>query len=167
MRIWNELPIREHPRGAGPLVGRQLRYLIGSEHGWLGAAGFGASALQLHDRDRWIGWDGEVRRGHLHSTLAVTTDGSPLGVLNARCMAPISKSKEDNRSHCDIPIGEKESFSWIVGLRDCMQVAREMEHTRLVSVMDREADFFELFDEQRRNPCVELWHSLFQRRVVD
>jgi hypothetical protein len=31
-----------------------------------------------------------------------------------------------------------------------------MEHTRLVSVMDREADFFELFDEQRRNPCVEL-----------
>ncbi len=33
MRIWNELMIREYPRGAGPLVGRQLRYLIGSQHG--------------------------------------------------------------------------------------------------------------------------------------
>ena len=38
MRIWNEMMIREHPRGHGPLVGRQLRYLIGSEYGWLGSA---------------------------------------------------------------------------------------------------------------------------------
>ena len=35
MRIWNEMMIREHPRGHGPLVGRQVRYLIESEHGWL------------------------------------------------------------------------------------------------------------------------------------
>jgi hypothetical protein len=28
MRIWNELMIQEHPQGAGPFVGRQLRYLI-------------------------------------------------------------------------------------------------------------------------------------------
>ena len=42
MRIWNELMIREHPQGAGPLVGRQMRYLIGSEHGWLGGFGFAA-----------------------------------------------------------------------------------------------------------------------------
>jgi len=28
--IWNELMIEGHPQGAGPLVGRQLRYLIGS-----------------------------------------------------------------------------------------------------------------------------------------
>lgn len=34
MRKWNELMIREHPQGAGPLEGRQLRYLVGSEHGW-------------------------------------------------------------------------------------------------------------------------------------
>ncbi|GAH70518.1 unnamed protein product, partial [marine sediment metagenome] len=40
MRIWNELMIREHPQGAGPLVGRQVRYLIDSQHGWLGGLGF-------------------------------------------------------------------------------------------------------------------------------
>jgi len=72
MRIWNEMMIREHPRGAGPLVGRQLRYLIDSEHGWLGAAGFGAAALQLHDRDRWIGWDVETRRSHLHRMVGLS-----------------------------------------------------------------------------------------------
>ncbi|MDJ0863157.1 MAG: DUF4338 domain-containing protein, partial [Gammaproteobacteria bacterium] len=43
VRIWNELMLREHPRGAGPLVGVQVRYLIGSQHGWLGGLGFGAS----------------------------------------------------------------------------------------------------------------------------
>jgi len=402
MRIWNEMMIREHPRGAGPLVGRQLRYLIDSEHGWLGATGFAAAALQLHDRDRWIGWDIETRRAHLHrviglsrflirpdvhcrnlashllgmilraapgdfeqrygfrpwlvesfvdtscfsgtcyraanwvrvgrtqgrgrqdrhwemaetvkdiylyplekdlrvklglpadsglsalkvadglgadqwaekefggaplgdkrlsrrlvecagakaskpdrafsdvakgdwaavkgyyrlidqpdetavtmenilvphrertirrmkaqqtvlciqdgsaldysslecceglgvigsnqtgaksrglhlhSTLAVATNGLPLGILKAQCMAPGLKSKTDNRPHHDIPIGEKESFCWIQGLRDCMEAAKEIPHTRLISVMDREADFFELFDEQRQNPSVEL-----------
>jgi len=62
MRIWNELMIREHPQGHRPLVGRQLRYLIKSEHGWLGAIGFAAAALHLKDRDQWIGWDWEDRR---------------------------------------------------------------------------------------------------------
>ena len=68
MRIWNEMTIREHPRGQcafnscanGPLVGRQVRYPIESEHGWLGAnalstlapMGFAAPALQLAGRDQ-------------------------------------------------------------------------------------------------------------------
>lgn len=402
MRIWNELMIREHPRGAGPFVGRQLRYLIGSEHGWLGAMGFGAAALQLHDRDRWIGWDVETRRSrlhrviglsrflirpcvrcrnlaslllgkvvhevaadfeqrykfrpwlvesfvdtscfvgtcyraanwvrvgftqgrgrqdrhrrkaetvkdiylyvlesdfrekfglpadsnlgtleiddgldadkwaekefggaplgdkrfsdrlvncadakmkkpdraftgvaegdwaavkgyyrlidqpdesavtmdnillphrertvrrmkaqktvlciqdgsdlnyssldrcdglgviganqtgaksrglHLHSTLAVTTEGLPLGVLKAQCLAPSVQSKTDGRSSRAIPIEEKKSFSWIVGLRDCMELAEDMPHTRIINVMDREADFFDLFDEHRKNPRSDL-----------
>ena len=43
MRLWNELMLGEHPCGAGPLVGPQLRYLIGSAHGWLGALGFSAA----------------------------------------------------------------------------------------------------------------------------
>jgi hypothetical protein len=72
MKIWNELMIREHPQGAGPLVGRQLRYLVGSWHGWLGGIGFAAAALQLGDRDRWIGWDAEQRRAHLHRVVGMS-----------------------------------------------------------------------------------------------
>jgi hypothetical protein len=72
MRIWNELMIGEHPQGAGPLVGRQIRYLIGSAHGWLGGFGFAAPALQLAGRDRWIGWDSEQRRRHLHGVLCLS-----------------------------------------------------------------------------------------------
>jgi hypothetical protein len=72
MRLWNEMMLSEHPLGAGPLVGRQLRYLIGSEHGWLGGFGFAAPALQLTDRDRWIGWDTEERRKYLHTVVGMS-----------------------------------------------------------------------------------------------
>jgi len=70
--IWNELMAREHPRGMGPLVGAQLRYLIGSAHGWLGALGFAAAALQLSARDSWIGWDAEQRSAHLHRVVGLS-----------------------------------------------------------------------------------------------
>lgn len=412
MRIWNELMIGEHPQGAGPLVGRQIRYLIGSAHGWLGGFGFAAPALQLADRDRWIGWDSEQRRAHLqgvlclsrflirpsvecrnlasrllsmslqqvvedfqrryhyrpwlvesfldtsrfsgasyraanwilvgqtkgrgrqdrfskrektikdiyvypleknfrarlglaagaglgplgpadgldgknwakqefggaplgdarlserlvdiaqskaekpgraftgvaegdwpavkafyrfidhpdeeavsmphilqphrertlqrmkgqravlciqdgsdldysslaqceglgvigtnqtaaqsrglhlHSTLAVAPNGLPLGVLRARCVAPELKSPDDQRPSYTIPIEEKDTFCWIEGLRDTMEVAAQMPQTRLINVCDREADFFELFDEQRRHPCVDLLVRANHNRVI-
>ena len=397
MRVWNELMLREHPQGAGPLVGAQMRYLIGSEHGWLGGFGFGAAALQMADRDRWIGWAPEVRRQqmhrvvgmsrflirvavdcqnlasmvqgmvlrrvgadyeaqygyrpwlvesfvdtahfigtsyraanwldigktrgrgrqdrdhahaktvksiyvyplqadwrtrmgvaepvplpalevaegldgdawaahefggadlgdkrtnerliefaatlaampgrafcgaaqgdksaiksyyrmieqpddaqltmeailaphqlrtvqrmkaqstvlciqdgtdvnysrlvqcdglgvigrnqtgaqsaglHLHSTLVVTTQGLPLGVLAAQCSAPQPRAKDDTRPTSAIPIEEKKTFAWIKGLRQCNEVAAQLPDTRQVIVMDREADFYELFAEQRRS----------------
>ena len=72
MRVWNSLFLDEHPRGAGPLVGRQLRYLIGSEHGWLGGLGFAAAALHLEARDRWIGWDLETRRSQLDRVVGMS-----------------------------------------------------------------------------------------------
>lgn len=402
MRIWNELMIREHPQGAGPLVGAQMRYLISSAHGWLGGLGFGAAAIRLADRDQWIGWDegkrrehlhrvvgmsrflirntvrchnlasrvlgmvlrrieldfevqygyrpwliesfvdteqfagtcyqaanwieigktkgrgrqdrehshaksvkaiyvyplqadfrqrlggvealvaqalepceglegdgwaaqefggaqlgdrrlserlvqsartlatmpGEafcgVARGdwaavkgyyrlidqpdetqvtaeailaphrartvqrmkahptvlciqdgtdlnysglaqcdglgvmganqtgargcglHLHSTLVVSTEGVPLGVLNAQFSAPVAKSAQHKRSSREIPIEQKKTFAWIAGLRDCVELQKELPATRQVCVMDREADFFELFEEQRKSGKVEL-----------
>ena len=402
MRIWNELMICEHPQGAGPLVGCQLRYLIGSEHGWLGGLGFAGAALRLADRDRWIGWDEEQRQAHqnrvvgmsrflircdvqcrnlaskvlgmsmvalpndferafnyrpwivesfvditrysgacyraanwievgktkgrgrqdrlsesalsvkaiymypirsdfrmqmgldpnaglgalspdnglesdqwaqnefggaplgdarlskrlvnvaeakaevpdraysgvakgdwpsvkayyrmidqpdksavnmanilaphrqrtlrrmqgqktvlcvqdgsdlnynnlekceglgeigtnqtgaksrglhLHSTLALTTSGVPLGVLLAQCTATEGKSPEENRHASQIPIEEKKTFAWIEHHRDLVELSAQMPNTRLIDVCDREADIFELFDEQRCNPGVDL-----------
>jgi len=69
--LWNELMALEHPRGVGPLVGCQLRYLIGSAHGWLGAIGFAAAALQLAPRDQWIGWDAALRGAQLHRVVGL------------------------------------------------------------------------------------------------
>lgn len=89
---------------------------------------------------------------HLHSTKVVNDEGLPLGVLRAQCWAPRPKDKDDKRKTCDIPIEEKETFSWIVGMRDCEDLAAQMPQTRVVQVMDREADIFELFDAWRDGP---------------
>jgi Domain of unknown function (DUF4338)/Transposase DNA-binding len=61
-RTWNELIETEHPLHDSRMVGRQLRYLIGSAYGWVGALGFGSCALRVAPRDEWIGWDDPTRR---------------------------------------------------------------------------------------------------------
>ena len=112
---------------------------------------------------------GAKSRGlHLHSTLAIAPNGLPLGVLHAQCLAPEPKSPEEERPTYAIPIEEKKTFVWIEHHRDLVALAAEMPHTRLIDVCDREADIFELFDEQRRNPCVELLvRAKYDRNIAE
>ena len=69
--LWNDLMIKQHPCADAPLVGSQLRYLIGSEHGWLGAMGFASAAFVLSARDVWIGWSSAARLHHLHQVVGL------------------------------------------------------------------------------------------------
>ncbi|MFP4183674.1 MAG: IS4 family transposase [Halorhodospira sp.] len=63
---WEALLDAEHFLGAGPLVGRRLRYLVRSEYfGVVGALAFSAPAWRLGARDGWIGWDDPTRAEHL------------------------------------------------------------------------------------------------------
>jgi uncharacterized protein DUF4338/transposase-like protein len=93
---------------------------------------------------------------NLHSTFTIAPNGLPLGVLKAQCIAPQPRSPNDKRKPPKIPIEEKKTFVWIEHHRDLVDLAATMPQTQLVNVCDREADFFELFDEQRRRPSVEL-----------
>ncbi len=70
--IWNELMRSEHPRGAVQHAGAQLRYLLVSEQGVLGAFGFAAAALALAARDAFIGWDADQRGRQLHRVLGLS-----------------------------------------------------------------------------------------------
>jgi hypothetical protein len=98
----------------------------------------------------------ETKGMNLHSTLAVTTSGLPLGIVKSQCISPKSKDVNDKRKPCKKPIEEKKTFLWIQHHRDLVELSKEMPQTRLVDVCDREADFFELFDEHRQNPKVDL-----------
>ena len=69
--VWNTLVATEHPHGMATFAGCQLRYLVGSDRGWLGAAGFSAAALRVSARDRWIGWDDGMRRDNLHRVVCL------------------------------------------------------------------------------------------------
>ena len=118
----------------------------------------------------------KTRGLHLHLTLATTGDGLPLGVL--RCGFDPPQAQEDgtasSRDDAAQPGPKPEAGKnakpqrWLQGLQDIGQAARELTgKTRVVSVMDREADFFELFDEQRRMGRVEVLVRARHNRVLE
>lgn len=71
-QVWNTLLHFEHPRGTATFAGCQMRYLVVSAHGVLGAVGFSASALHLRAREAWMGWSAAQRRLHLHRVLCLS-----------------------------------------------------------------------------------------------
>ena len=60
-QLWNGFICHYHYQGYSPLCGAQLRYLVHSPRGWLGAMSFSAAALALRERDRFIGWTPTTR----------------------------------------------------------------------------------------------------------
>ena len=81
---------------------------------------------------------------HLHLTLTVTPTGLPLGVL--RCGFGTPHKAQGGKSR-----------RWIDGYRDIAQAAGKLTRgTQVIAVIDREAGFWGLFDEQRRRGRVEI-----------
>jgi hypothetical protein len=80
----------------------------------------------------------------MHTTLAMTERGLPLGVLDNQIWP--RKLHEVNQGHhlTKIPIDKKESFKWFKGLRAAEKMREEQE---IVMVLDREGDIYELFEE--------------------
>lgn len=88
-----------------------------------------------------------------HNALAFTTDGLPLGILSqhiwARDKVPEeSRSEKTNRLQCT-PIELKESSKWLIALDETTALAPP--HLRVVTVTDREGDFFEFMDHARNS----------------
>ena len=71
---WKRL-MAHHYLGPGPLVGAQMRYLVESERGSVGALAFSAAAWRVAARDKWIGWSESAREANL-----------PLVVSNSRLL---------------------------------------------------------------------------------
>ena len=89
---------------------------------------------------------------NLHSTLAFTTGGTPLGFLDVQSWArnPDDFGKKAKRHH--IPIEEKESFKWLKSFRAVADIQARCPGTMLVSVCDREGDIYELFEDAKAHP---------------
>ena len=108
---------------------------------------------------------------HLHLTLAVSGAGLPLGVLRCGFDAPPpgeaspeqdpengdEASSGPTATEPDADDSARKTRRWLDGLHDVAEAASPLPRkTRVLSVMDREADFFELFDAQRRIGTVEV-----------
>ncbi len=81
----------------------------------------------------------------LHSTLAVTPSGLPLGMLHTAVRARDPKAVGAAQQRHAKPTAEKESQKWLDSLSACQQWAPHCPHTTLVNVADREGDLYDLF----------------------
>lgn len=87
----------------------------------------------------------------MHSTLSVTTDGVPLGIVSQDIWTrdPAEKGlrsdrKGSNNSH-KFKIEEKESFKWIKAFQGSIE--NVTKNTNIVTICDREADIYRFFYE--------------------
>jgi hypothetical protein len=64
-KVWFALLDRYHYLGSGPLCGAQIRYVVKSKNGYLGALAFSSAAWALAKRDEHIGWTEAARRANL------------------------------------------------------------------------------------------------------
>ena len=97
-----------------------------------------------------IGTSAQTLRGLvMHSVLAVTTQGLPVGLLYQSIWARDETAKQmTSTERRKLPIAEKESNKWLAALDET--VKWQPEGTRLVTVGDSEADIFELCNHAHR-----------------
>ncbi len=62
IKIWNTSLKYDHYLGPRIIFGRHIRYLVVSDHGYLGAAGFSCASKNSRPRDKIIGWNLWQRR---------------------------------------------------------------------------------------------------------
>jgi hypothetical protein len=101
----------------------------------------------------------------VHSTLAVTPDGVPQGLLAQQTWTrdPAESGKKHRRKQR--PAAQKESQKWLRGLAALNALAATCPQTPFLSVADREADVYELFCAERAANVDLLVRASQDRRV--
>ncbi len=91
-----------------------------------------------------IGIEAQQQQGVvMHATLAVTPEGTPLGLLAGQMWTREAGEYARKAQRKQRPIEEKESLKWLTALRH--SVADVPQEVQLVTVCDREADIYEFF----------------------
>lgn len=108
----------------------------------------------------------EQRGMRVHSCIAVTDQGIPLGIIyqetNTREKPKDdSQTKEQKRSR---PIEEKENFRWLDSMRETL--LRMPADIPILTVCDREGDFYEFFSEAT-DLKANFLIRIVQNRMVD
>ncbi len=85
----------------------------------------------------------------MHTTLGITTEGLPLGILDQNIFSreeiPLEKRELKKRSHnIALPIEEKESIRWLDSMRKTISHFKGQKK-KIVTIADREADIYDMF----------------------
>jgi hypothetical protein len=88
----------------------------------------------------------------LHDTMAFNREATPLGLLDVQCWARDGADFGKKKRRHSLPIEEKESYKWLVSFRKVAEAQKQCPQSMVVSVGDREADIYELFELALSDP---------------
>ncbi|KVZ48335.1 IS4 family transposase [Burkholderia ubonensis] len=110
---------------------------------------------------------GSSMRGFMmHSLLAVTPEGLPLGVLGMKTWVRPPEEYGKKRLRKKRPIQNKESVKWLEGGEHLATLKAFCPNTRIVGVSDREGDVYDVFMAERPAGADWLVRASWNRRVA-
>jgi hypothetical protein len=107
----------------------------------------------------------DVRGFMMHSMLALSPEGLPLGVLGLKTWTRPLEQLGKGKARRKLPVNEKESVKWIEGQSHLASVKSHCPNTHIVGVCDREADMYELFVAERSAGVDWLVRAAWNRSV--
>lgn len=99
----------------------------------------------------------------LQSVMAATDTGLPLGLLQQFIWSRDPKTRGQSKDCRNRPLEDKETINWCFGLTDSDNGVPDS--ISVVSVCDRQADFFDLFVQKRSPHCDLLVRAAYDRCV--
>ena len=126
-----------------------------------------------HVKTRGLGSIGTGNAAHergliMHNALAFTTKGVPLGILSQSIWARREIPEEDYQEKIErlqvTAIEEKESSKWLIALKETVE--RAPTGVPIVTVADRESDFFEFLTHAKELRAKYLIRARTDRKLV-
>ena len=119
-----------------------------------------------HKKTTGLGEYGSTKNSRgliVHTAIAVTTKGVPLGILNQEIWArdPEDRGKSENRRKK--PIEEKESYKWLETMTKSIEGFPG--NIKVVNICDREGDIYEFYCDAIENKNDFLVRVVHDRRV--
>ena len=109
---------------------------------------------------------GRKDKGHagicLHTAMAITPQGLPLGLVGQNIWAPVASGRPQRL--WKYALEEKESYRWVEALQWTSQYLQHIK--RVIVVSDRESDFYEYINAPRKNNIELLFRVHYLNRLV-
>jgi hypothetical protein len=100
----------------------------------------------------------------LHSTLALTPSGQPLGLVHTSVRVRDPKAAGAAQQRHRKATADKETQKWLDSLSACQALATECPQTLVVNLTDREGDCYDLFAQAHAAPADAYAHLLVRSK---
>ncbi|WP_322784438.1 IS4 family transposase [Verminephrobacter eiseniae] len=112
-----------------------------------------------------LGTGGNRHGFMIHSQLAVSPEGLPLGVLGMKTRVRPAEESGKRTKRKKLPIADKESVKWRAGHERLVALEAHCKDTHIVGISDREGDIYDVFMAQRVEGVDWLVRAAWNRRV--